>query len=341
MKELREIGGYLELETFYGEEYHKDLCALNLGRAALIYLLRVRGYRKIYLPYYLCESVTEACREEGCRIEFYSIDRKMRPILEKKPEKDACVYLVNYYGQLTDDKILEYQKTYVRIIVDHVQAFFQKPLRGVDTIYSCRKFFGLPDGAYLSAENLDAKELPLDRSASRMGHVLGRYEDGGSIHYQTMLENADTFHREPVKRMSALTHNLLRAIDYERVKQKRTENYEALREKLASKNEMQFLSVEGGLCYPFYALDGCTIRKKMAEQRIYIPAYWGNVIRDQKPGTVEYDFAANILALPCDQRYGRAEMERIAEVLLGLLEKREKRTFFAVPPGDEKLGGRV
>lgn len=335
MREIREIGGYLELENFGGKEYYPGLCALNLGRTALLYLLRARGYKKIYLPYYLCDSVTEACREENCQIEFYRVDRQMRPLLEKKPEKDACVYLVNYYGQLTDDKILQYQSVYGRIIVDHVQAFFQKPLQGVDTIYSCRKFFGLPDGAYLSAEGLDGRELPLDRSASRMGHILGRYEDGGSCHYQTMLENAEMFHREPAKQMSTLTHNLLRGIDYQRVRQKRTENYEILREKLSEKNGMQFLPVRGALCYPFYTPKGCAIRKEMAQRRIYIPVYWGNVIREQEPGTAEYDFAANILALPCDQRYGREEMERIAEVLLELLEEKDENACVTIPP-DEK-----
>lgn len=40
------------------------------------------------------------------------------------------------------------------IILDNTQSFFQKPISGIDTIYSCRKYFGVPDGAYLSTNIL-------------------------------------------------------------------------------------------------------------------------------------------------------------------------------------------
>lgn len=321
----QEIGGYLELEEFHGREYYPGLLALNLGRTALVWLIQIRGYHKIYLPYYLCDSVIEACNASGLKVEFYHVDRMMRPLLEKIPESDACLYLVNYYGQLSDERIREYKNKYQRIIVDHVQSFFQRPLEGVDTIYSCRKFFGLPDGAYLSAgiswDEFSADQLPEDHSAGRMGHVLGRYEDGGTQHYRTMLDNAGTFHREPVKRMSRLTHNLLRGIDYELVLHKRTENYDTLHRLLGKNNGFQFSRTEGALCYPFYTPGGCKLRKKLAERQIYVPVYWGNVLQDMDVNSVEYDFAANILALPCDQRYGSEEMEQVAGTVLELLEK--------------------
>ena len=33
---MNEIGGYLELENFSGEEYYPELLKLNLGRTALL-----------------------------------------------------------------------------------------------------------------------------------------------------------------------------------------------------------------------------------------------------------------------------------------------------------------
>ncbi len=56
----KEIGGYFELEDFGGKEYYPNLYKVNLGRTALRWLLEGRGYTKIYLPVFLCESVTEA-----------------------------------------------------------------------------------------------------------------------------------------------------------------------------------------------------------------------------------------------------------------------------------------
>ena len=36
---MNEIGGYLELENFTGEEYYPELLKLNLGRTALLFAL--------------------------------------------------------------------------------------------------------------------------------------------------------------------------------------------------------------------------------------------------------------------------------------------------------------
>ena len=161
MTDNKEIGGYFEMEELPGEEYYPDLLRLNLGRTALLYLLKQRGCREIFLPYYLCDSVIGACRDSGIKISFYSVNDALEPGLEELPDGAWC-YLVNYYGQLTDDRILFYQEKYQRIIVDQTHAFYQRPLPHVDTIYSPRKFFGLPDGAYLAAD------LPPQRSFRRI-----------------------------------------------------------------------------------------------------------------------------------------------------------------------------
>ena len=126
----KEIGGYFELEDFGGKEYYPNLYKVNLGRTALRWLLEGRGYTKIYLPVFLCESVTEACEQRGIRISRYQLDAELNVLLpRKKLGESECLYLVNYYGQLTDEKILAYQKIFGNIIVDHTHAFFQKPLK--------------------------------------------------------------------------------------------------------------------------------------------------------------------------------------------------------------------
>lgn len=53
------IGGYFELELPKREEYHKNVLALNTGRNCLEYILRLRGYKKVFLPYYTCEVILE------------------------------------------------------------------------------------------------------------------------------------------------------------------------------------------------------------------------------------------------------------------------------------------
>ena len=48
-------------------------------------------------------------------------------------------------------------------------------------------------------------------------------------------------------------------------------------------------------------------------RKIFVPTYWRNIIDHFGEDTMEYDWAANVLPLPCDQRYGEEEMRYIAD----------------------------
>ena len=116
--------------------------------------------------------------------------------------------------------------------------------------------------------------------------------------------------------MSKLTKNILGAIDYEMVKRIREENYAYLESKLGKINKLRPIAHEGAFAYPFYAENGFEVRKRLAKKRIYIPTLWPNVLEETSEGSLEYDYAANILPLPCDQRYGVDDMEDVIEVVL-------------------------
>lgn len=173
-----EIGGYFGLEQSMGKEYYPNLVAVNSARNALVYLCRAKKIEKIYLPYFVCGSIPGICKRENVAYEFYHIDDSMRPVLSLHLGRKEYIYVINYYGQLTDEEVISYYEKYKRVIFDYAQAFFQRPVNGVDTIYSCRKFFGVPDGAYLSTDGQVAENLETDISMDRMTHILGRYEGG-------------------------------------------------------------------------------------------------------------------------------------------------------------------
>lgn len=311
---MKEIGGYFGLEHFSGTEYYPELVAVNNGRNALLYLLKARHIRKLYIPYFLCSSVAEMCKREGYTYVFYAIGRDFLPIFEGTLAEGEYLYIVNYYGQISNCKAMELKTRYGNIIMDNVQAFFQKPVEGIDTVYSCRKFFGVPDGGYVATDAHLEEELCTDVSKDRMKHVLGRLEGTASEYYQDFKANDMSFHSLPLQRMSALTHNLLRGIDYEAVRQQRNENFALLHSVLGSRNALELAVPEGPYCYPLYCEDGMTIKKRLAERKIYVATLWPNVL--ELGNCVEKDYARNILPLPCDQRYDAEDMRRmIAEVL--------------------------
>lgn len=232
---MKDLGGYFGMEQLVNNEYHEGLVALNNARNALLYLLKSKKIRKVYIPYYLCESVSNMLNKNNYEFDYYKIDAHFSPIFNKNIDDDEILYIVNYYGQLSNEKILLLKQTYKHVLIDNTHAFFQKPLNGVDTIYSCRKFFGVPDGAYLSTNTKLSEVLETDVSKERMTHILGRYEGAASDYYFNYQEADKLLDREPLKYMSKLTHNLLGAIDYENVRKVRRDNYAFLERTLKKK----------------------------------------------------------------------------------------------------------
>jgi len=218
---------------------------------------------------------------------------------------------VNFYGQITDAQVLEWKAKYNRVIVDNVQDFFRKPLAGVDTVYSCRKFFGVPDGGYAACAGI----LPLEKDASRdrMTHILGRLEVSGSAYYSHFQQNDESFYDLPLLEMSPTTCNILRAVDYDTVRKKRNRNYAVLASVLDQKNRLVLRQPDGPYCYPYYCENGMAVKRALAQKKIYVPTLWPNVL--EQGSALEKDYAENILPLPVDQRYGEEDMKRIVEEL--------------------------
>ena len=312
---MKEIGGYIEFESYNGLEYHSDAIHLNCGRNCLAYLIECYGITKIFLPYFLCDSVFNVCKKYNLDIDFYHIDNDFSPILPNTIETTAWFYLVNYYGQLTVKQIESIKAIFSNLIIDNSQDFFRKQLGNIPTIYTCRKFFGVCDGAYLYSEKKITYKLEKDISYTRMNYILGRYERNADLFYTESSNNNSYFTSEPIKEMSKLTENLMKSFDYKTIKQKRTENFLFLDNYLRNINKLKLKKVEGAFAYPLYLQNGANVRKKLQREKIYIPTLWPSVLNQCDEKFLEYDYSLNVLPLPVDQRYSQEDMEYMIGVL--------------------------
>lgn len=312
---MKEIGGYLELDQYRMPMLYEDAVALNSARNCLAYIIRARQIKKILIPKFLCDSVRIICKRENIEVKYYAIGLDFLPE-EISLKDDEWLYLVNYYGQISNVKLKDIINTYKRVIIDNVQSYFQSPIKGVDTIYTCRKFFGVPDGAFLYTD-VDYNELlEQDVSYERVAHILGRYEDTASTFYGNYTENEKLISTLPVMKMSKLTKNLLCAIDYDYIKSKRKNNFCILENLLGQINKLDLLVPEGAFMYPLYISSGGEVRKKLQEKRIFIPILWPDVFDICSESELEYDIAMNILPIPVDQRYNENDMRYIAEEII-------------------------
>lgn len=318
-EELREIGGYIELDTFSGSIFHDDALTLNYGRACLSYVILAKKIKKILLPYFLCSSIKEHCEREGVRVRFYHIGSDFVPIVNEI-EDDEWLYVVNFYGQIRNEYLYQLKKQYKQLIIDNTQAFFQKPLDSTDCLYTCRKYFGVSDGAFLYTDSLLQQEYDFDCSYDRVGYLLGRYERTANEFYRDYVRNDHSFTGQPIRKMSKLTQNLLRGIDYERVKQSRTENFAFLHQNLKNRNQLSLKPVEGAFMYPLMINNAPMVKKLLASKKIYIPTLWPNVIEECPEDWVEWKLARDVLPLPVDQRYTIEDMCYLIEAVLKCID---------------------
>jgi len=310
---LKEIGGYIELDTYELPMLHKDAIALNCGRNCLCYLIYAKNIKKIWIPYFLCDSIKKLCLREGVEVGYYSIDESFNPI-DIELGSNEWIYIVNYYGQLSNDVIKNLSDKYKRTIVDNSHAYYQLPVDNVDTLYTCRKFFGVPDGAFLYTSNECKIDLDIDVSYERMNFLLGRFENNASDYYNEYVENNKRFAVEPLKRMSKLTNNLLHGILYEKIKDIRSENYMFLHESLKEINLLNVNEIIGPYAYPLMIDCATDLRAFLLENKIYVPLLWPNVLLDTSKDSLEFKLANNILPLPCDQRYSKDDMKWIIDL---------------------------
>lgn len=307
---MKEYGGYIGLDTYTLPMLHEGAVALNCGRSCLGYLIKARGIKKLLLPYFICDSVTGVCEKYGVAIRFYSINEQFLPV-DVELAEDEWLYVVNYYGQLTHDQLSVLKARYGRVIVDNAQAYFDEPLPDTDTLYTCRKFFGVTDGAFLYTDAVIDEKLSVDESFERMHFLLGRFERTASEFYKEYTENNHLFAHEPIKRMSKLTTNLLHGLDYNYVKKRRTENFSLYHEKLNAVNQLSLRKVEGAFAYPLWISGGAEIRRQLQQKKIYIPMLWPSVRVQCGSDQLECALAEDILPLPCDQRYFTEDVKHI------------------------------
>lgn len=315
----KEIGGYMELEHFSSGELYEDFLRFNLGRTAFVWLLQNIEHDRVFVPEYICSSVPDSAIRAGYTVVPYELDESLCPVWKsQEPGNHDILYLVNYYGQLTEETILNYHAEYPNLIVDNAQAFYDQPLRmhGIHTIYTARKYFGVSDGAYI-ATDLQANYLSLqtDMSGKRIRHLTGRLEGYARDHYSEMLAVSDTFTDEIPKKMSLLTRNILSGIHYDSVRRRRINNYKVLSSLLPDDNPFVKNIPSCPFAYPFHHPDGISLRKFLAAKNIFVPTNWSYLLKKLPEGSLQHDWSANILPLPVDQRYDDEDMKVIAETV--------------------------
>jgi hypothetical protein len=268
------------------------------------------------LPYYSCGVLLEPFTKLNVEYSFYHINERLELDEDIQLGEGEAILYVNYYGlkqayveSLTD-------KYGCQLIVDNTQAFYAQPVKGIDTFYSCRKFFGVPDGAYLYCDQPVDMALEEDQSWDRMTHLLKRIDVSPEAAYQDFSMHDDLLKENPIRKMSRLTHRIMASIDHDEVESRRIANYRHLNAALSGKNgiSLQLTDDAVPMVYPFLTEDE-NLRQRLIDNKIFVARYWPNVLEWCDAGSIEHQLTKFLLPLPIDQRYGSQDMQRIIELI--------------------------
>lgn len=318
----KEYGGYLPIELPKGQAYYHGahVVPLNAGRYAVVYAIQDAGWDGICLPYYICATVEEAIRAylPGLRIRYYHIDEEFLPI-SVSPEENEGILWVNYFGIQPDEVVDRMARAfYGHLIIDHTQSFFTAPRKGAYQVYSCRKFFGVCDGSYVIHENISKRELPDSCSSPYADHLLYSLEYGTNYSYARNKENEERLGQCGMSAMSPLTSAILGAVDYAAVRQRRTENMEALHRMLGPYNQLSMKQPAPVMSYPFLC-ERTGLREELVRRKIYVPKLWEETAGNAQASSWEVYLSENLCVLPVDQRYTGDDMNEIGNVILRIL----------------------
>lgn len=316
---MKPIGGFLDFEIARsrGQAYHNTL-ALSSGRACLAYILDRAQPSKIFLPYYSCDALLTPVLDRKIDYEFYALTESLEIAnLPATLDSGEMLLYVNYFG-LKSEYVFELVAKFAdSLIVDDTQAFFKKGYASCWSFNSVRKFFGVPDGGYLYCPG-GCNSLDLEPERPDYAYLVKRMLDEDDA-YAEYLEHESAVSCQ-IRRISEFSKHMLRCIDYDSVAKTRRRNFLQLQDALDGYNELDLRigKQQVPLYFPF--LSTTPIREELISSGIFVPRLWPEIVSREEGGhPFEKRFSINMAALPIDQRYGSADMSRIAAKVIEYL----------------------
>ncbi len=309
-----------------------DLLLVN-GRSALHTVVRALRPRRVWLPSYLCKSLLDALHGTQSAYEFYPVGADLRTQtgewLQTVHEGDIVV-VIDYFGFPAEAAIMAAARNRgAWAFEDASQALLTRDVgHAADFVaYSLRKFIGVPDGGILSARTGEAASAmvakpPLMPPPREWWHTalkatMQRREfdlcEGPRAWFELFQESE---RRSPVGcfAMSGFTQDLLPcAFDYEQIATRRRANYGTLSTHLSHIALYPDLPPEVvPLGFPVRVPRRDAVRSTLFMRMIFPPIHWALDNAVPLEFTASHELAAEVMTLPCDQRYDAADMERMA-----------------------------
>jgi hypothetical protein len=313
---MKPIGGFFELEVQAGQsQYHEGAIALSNGRACLNFILQQTHPNKIWLPFYTCDALLDPIQLHQIPYEFYGVNKDLEPDQDFHLRDGEYLIYINYFGlkQATLQQLI--QQYGQHLIVDNTQAFFERGYSDIWSFNSARKFFGVPDGAYLYTPGMlhfDGQRNLEFGYTHLIDRLLGKQQQA----YQAFLQNEQAS-TSAIQGISLLTERLLSNLNYEDIATRRRENFIYYQQVFQSINALA-TPLESNTVPYFYPLllETEINRTHLFAESIFIPTFWQDTLNRSFSGFAwEKKLTRQLLPLPIDHRYQSTDLDRVIGVI--------------------------
>ena len=288
----------------------------------------------VWIPSFVCESVPDAARAAGTHARFYAVDEGLTPDLGAWIDEvaaDDLVVIVDFFGFPGDRELAAAVRARGALVLEDASQSLLSSHSGSlgDLVaYSPRKFVGVPDGGVLSvrADGLRLALPPLEpppTAWSEVAHAAVRERadfdaHGGQRDWFSHFQKAESEAPVGAVAMSDDSRDLLfTAFDYATIGANRRANFSRLLRRLGDIALFKTLDdATVPLGFPICVDDRESVIGRLRAHDIYPPVHWplDGVVPDSF--TRSHHLSSRILTLPCDQRYGLATMDHMADIVL-------------------------
>ena len=327
--------------------FKEDRIYYSLCREALFDIAKAMNVanRIVLIPAYTCQTVITTFEEVGWHCEYYSVTRALRideqNILSLIEKHHPSLLVVHpYFGMDLNENetalLTKIKSNGIDIVLDLTQCLFSmKQYQFASFIVaSYRKWMPIPDGGYLKnfskkviiSQSQNENEEFTDREIAAM-YLRGQYFGNGEQRTKSisirLSKAADAIAECDIAphKMSQVAYNLLNEQDVEINKQKRHANFKYLYANIQVSERITKVCdnindvTTAPLYFTIYVKDRSSLQRVLAQNAIYAPVIWP--VEDRRvlvDDEVKYIYD-HLLAIPCDQRYDEADMQRAVEII--------------------------
>lgn len=314
---MKNIGGFFELEIAKGKSlFHDDAIKLSTGRGCLSLILKTKKFSKVYLPYYCCDALFEPLDLSGTSYEFYNVDKDLEISNDVILKPTEAIIYCNFFGVKSRyvDQLIEIYGE--QVIFDNSHTFFTKAYQNNISFTTARKYFGVPDGAFLYLPE-EMTKLNIERNVKvSLNHNLYRLLGIQNQAYKEFLAYEASLNSD-INLISMVSEKLMKTINYHEVRAIRNENFNFFRKEFQELNQIYINNdATDCFCYPLL-LEKAIDKQVLFNQNIFIPSYWMDVVQREsiKDFKFERRLSTELLPLPIDHRYSKKDLIRVSKAI--------------------------